>query len=364
MDGAAKEVRQIREQFHVNQVQITMRLDSLEERLNVLSRSFIELRRSTIQVQRRVRDRKKHEELWNSIPEIRQRYEAKIRESLEYHLRNKRRGRVRVAQLPHFKDLGLPLPITFGYVNVLISRTNVNKSKNFLDPINVADELAPDCLCDSRGRLYVNLISFSHCYARVRLQSHVVGWSWPSAAHIDANDDLTEDYFNWRRRGSSHQEPVPYPTGLPSSAHYTPPQFCLWPATAEIDNPAVDYYNFERTGSVKLRPGWEFYSKAEYPLYADLAKKTKAYQLLAGMLAEGKNLQLICHDAPQVLVSANRLPTPPFDRVLPGICGENGAKSLEIDRDAVLALRALDLEHMSHGYSLAIALLGGDTWLN
>lgn len=371
MERASVQLRSVREQLHNDSVQFCVRVELLEEQLETISRTLAEVRRSTLQVRKIVSDRKKHEMLWATTIEIRQKYNAMIQESLEYHVRNKKQGRVRVAMLPHFKDLGLPLPITYGFVNVLVSVTGVKKSLNFMDPINLA-ELAPDQLHDSRGRLYTNLVSFSYCYAKLKSQTYATVWSWPGARHINSNEDITDDYFDWRRKGSSHSLPVSHPAGSSTGIHPIAPEFCLWPAALqgkadlmhEIDNPAVDYYNFERTGSIRLRPGWEAYTKVEFPLYAYLAQRTPAYQRLAKMLASGANIQLICNDAPEVLISANRRPTPPFDKVLPGICGENGAKSLEIDRETIEAIRKLDLDRMSHGYSLAVALLDGASWLS
>lgn len=375
MDRAIEELRKLRVQLHNDSTQFCVRVELLEERLESITIALKAMRRSTAQVNGLVSDRKRHEELWSHIEEIKQKHTAMIHRSLEYHVRNKRPGRVRVAMIPHFKDLGLPLPLTHGFVNVLISETRVKKSLAFLDPINLAEELLPDSLKDSRGRLYTNLAAFAHCYLKPKAQNQGGGWAWPTTTcHIDANEDVTEEYFNWRRSGSARTNPIPHPAGVPGTLVYTAPEFCLWPAAllggpngsniSGINNPAVDYYNFERTGSTRIHPGWETYARVEYPLYAYLAKQTAGYKRLAAMIAGGTNVQLLCHDAPKVLTSANRLPTPPFDKVLPGICGESGAKSLEIDRTAVIELRRLDLEYMSHGYSLAIALLDGAAWLN
>lgn len=372
MHKVAAEIHTAREQLQAEAIRVDVNFDALQVKFEEVAQRLKEVRRSCAQVDKRVTERKKHEELWNNLAEIQQKYKAVIQSSLEYHIRNKQRGRVRVAMIPHYKDLGLPLPVTYGFVNVLISPTRVLKALNFMDPINLADELSPDRLHDSRGRLYTNLISFSYCYAKTKPQKQINGWEWPSNTHIDSNEDITEKYFIWRKAGSSRAYPVHHPAGNSSCVTYTPPEFCFWPAALqgdaehvrEIDNPAIDYYNFERTGPIRMRPGWETYARVEYPLYTYLARQTAGYRQLAEMIAAGKNVQLLCYDAPDVLFSANCRPAPPFDKVLPGICGENGAKSLEIDRDTIMSIRSLDLEHMSHGYSLAIALLEGTEWLS
>lgn len=364
------ELRKLREQVQQLTVRVYAQVDLIDELLTQLLKLVLEVRRSTLQVKRMTAERRQHEQMWSNLLDIQRRYESMIQDSLEYHIRNNKPGRVRVAILPKFRDLGLPLPITYGFVNVLVSVTRVQKFLNFINPINLASELDPEHLRDSRGRLYVNLVSFAYCYIKPRAQNQASGWQWPHTVHINVNEDVTDDYFAWRRAGSECNYPVPAPAGVTTSLHVVFPEFCLWPAALqernmrELDNPAVDYYNFERGGSVRIHPGWSAYSKVEYPLYTYLAQRTPGYQRLAKMIAEGTNIQLICHDAPDVLYSANGEPAPPFNRVLPGVCGENGARSLEITKEVVQDLRKLDLDRMSHGYSLAIALLNGSAWLN
>jgi len=308
-----------------------------------------------------------HEALWAEQGQILDKYKAKITETVEYNLKRKARGRIRVARIPPYKELGLPLPVVYGFTNVLISHTRVKKSLNFLNPINVANEVSPDVLHDVRGRLYMNLISFSRCFTRIGAQTQSNGWTWSVANHIDELGNPTQDYNRWRMMGSSRAFSIPTPEGYSNMGPVLPDRY-VWPAAliqdvAQIDNPAIDYYNGERTGMVNISPGWPAYVKVEYALYKHLVCKTAAYKKLMQMVESGHNLLLISHDAPEILMSANGTPTPPFDQVIPGVVGQNGVGTLEVNAANIRALKHLELDYVSYAYSLAVILLQGDAWL-
>lgn len=325
------------------------------------------IKQTLIEYAEKVQARQTHNALWADQDKIRDKYKAKISETLEYNLKRKARGRIRIARIPHYKDLGLPLPLIYGFTNVLVGHTRVKKSLTFLDPINVANEVAPDVLRDVRGRLYVNLVAFARCFARINAQTQQCGWTWSTAYHVDETGNPTDDYRRWRAMGSSRSFAIPTPEGYSSMGPVLPDRY-VWPAAlmtdiTKIDNPAIDYYNGERTGMIMVSPGWPAYAKIEFTLYKHMVQKTDAYRKLAQMVDSGHNLLLISQNAPEILMSANGKAASPFDQIIPGMCGENGAGTLEINEANVKALKRLELDHMGHAYSLAIALLHGESWL-
>lgn len=308
-----------------------------------------------------------HEALWAEQDQILEKYKAKITESVEYNLKRKARGRIRIARIPHYRDLGLPLPVIYGFTNVIIGHTRVKKSLGFMNPINVANEVSPDVLHDSRGRLYMNLVAFSRCFSHIGAQTQSCGWTWSAAHHIDESGNPTLDYNRWRTMGSSRAFSIPTPEGYSNMGPVLPDRY-VWPAAliqdvAQIDNPAIDYYNGERTGMVNVSPGWPAYVKVEYALYKQMVSKTAAYKKLMQMVESGHNLLLISQDAPEVLMTANGTPTPPFDQIIPGVVGQNGVGTLEVNAANIRALKHLELDYVSYAYSLAVILLQGDAWL-
>lgn len=308
-----------------------------------------------------------HETLWEEQGQIRDKYKAKIVESMEYNLMRKARGRIRIARIPHYLELGLPLPLVYGFTNVLIGHTRVRKSQTFMEPINVANDVSPDVLHDVRGRLYTNLVSFARCFQHLNAQNQSTGWSWLSAYHIDDSGNATLDYARWRAMGSSRAFAIPTPEGYSSMGPVLPERY-IWPATllpdmAQIDNPAIDYYNGERTGMINISPGWPAYVQVEYPLYKYLVQKTEGYKRLRQMVDSGYNLLLLSQDAPDVIKSAIGTPTPPFDQIIQGVTGQNGVGTLEINSANVRAIKRLELDRVSYAYSLAIMLLHGEAWL-
>lgn len=315
----------------------------------------------------RTKTRAIHEALWSEQNQILDKYKAKITETVEYNLKRKTRGRIRIARIPHYKDLGLPLPLVYGFTNVIIGHTRVKKSLGFMNPINVAGEVAPDMLRDVRGRLYINLVAFSRCFSYISAQTQQGGWTWSTAHHIDESGNTTLDYNRWRTMGSSRAFAIPSPEGYSAMSPALPDRY-VWPAAliqdvSQIDNPAIDYYNGERTGMVNISPGWPAYVKIEYALYKNLVGKTAACKKLMQMVESGHNLLLISQDAPEVLMTDSETPAPPFDQIIPGVVGQNGVGTLEVNAANIRALKHLNLSYISYAYSLAVILLQGDAWL-
>jgi hypothetical protein len=273
-----------------------------------------------------------------------------------------RRGQIRLARLPHYQDLGLPLPLTRGYSNILIGATRQAKILR-VPGLRQMPELQPAHLIDVRGRYYSNLVAFSRLYRQVACtRKAYCPWEWPSESHTPES----EEYQLWRSTGSTFQYPVTHPT----SGRYAEAISAWWPLALTRDirrlDDTIDHYNYPHLQEVML--GWESYSQIDLPLYRHMAGRTVQFRELQQMLDSGCNIQLVLPDGPQIVYDAAGQPVPPYHRVQEGVCGEDGVGSLPINRDVIQELHRLvqdprywnQSDTVNYGFSLAMALLRVD----
>lgn len=78
-------------------------------------------------------------------------------------------------------------------------------------------ELAPYHLKDAEGHLFENIYQFSKLYSSVDPQHEIKAgkliWSHPSEVHV-RNNQLTPEFWEWRKKGWNNSYPVRYPNGF------------------------------------------------------------------------------------------------------------------------------------------------------
>lgn len=198
--------------------------------------------------------------------------------------------------------------------------------------------LGPYELRDDNGRIMENIWQFSKVYEKVEQVAipytkayPKIVWRWPAATHVDANGNLTDDYWRWREAGMANTMAVRYPPGAQNMNK------CLYAIQAP-GGPKLDYITSRRL----------IYA----PVYMELVQKQRQFAELKKRHEDGEDLLIIEVDGPHerdlvyymdkyrvgddFIVSSTMLATP---------------ENLRIMRD--------DPEHaFGHGYCLAMALLG------
>jgi hypothetical protein len=129
---------------------------------------------------------------------------------------------------------------------------------------------------------------------------------------------------------------------------------------SQIDAPASDPYNDTQEQSKIISPGWPAYTQVDYPLYCYLASTNPDFQELQKQLLAGVSIQLIFLDTLEAVVDSSGAPMPPYHRIGSGMCGEDGACSMEFDPDVMEELRLITDagDRVSYAFSLAGALAG------
>lgn len=82
-------------------------------------------------------------------------------------------------------------------------------------------ELGPYVLEDDDGCIMENIWQFSKVYKNVPASKQyysqwddTVIWDHPAETHIDSDGNLTDEYWEWRRKGYNNKYPVRYPVGM------------------------------------------------------------------------------------------------------------------------------------------------------
>jgi hypothetical protein len=262
-------------------------------------------------------------------------------------------GRIRVGRIRGRNEVGKQIPITDGYVNIVV--TSHNKK-------GLGHSLSPYVLCDSKGRLMENLWQFSKVYERVHKQQQPE-WSWDAEIHAtldggkeDAPHNYTPnaDYWVWRQTGMEHDHAVRYPNGFKGKAECL---YVLWPKSLEnLYDPKAP---MEKLSYVEAR------KKVYCRLYATLAKDNEEFKKLQEMLEEGINLQILDVDGPDVEKATKKgTIKAPYDTIPKGVYGEtSGVGSIEITEQNIKLLMEDTDQPFGHGYVLACMLLDKTNWL-
>lgn len=268
-------------------------------------------------------------------------------------LLEKQHPAVRVGLIPHFKELGLPLPISPGYINVMLEHTKLPKIINFMKSTNViqAQELHPAELRDKSGRILLNLWNFARVYPKVYAIDRN-GWCYPCTTHYDG--DICNDYWQWRREGSECDVPVYEPNGNKSWLW----EKVLWPIDY-VDYPELidrDKNRYHQVGGLAEVPKEALLTKVMMISYKYLAKQTQSYQNLLSLLRSGKRIQLLSRDAPHAILRPDGTPYSAFNISL-GLPGQPMGCTMEIDRGTKHKLSQVNGWYPPWVYVLACCLI-------
>jgi len=99
----------------------------------------------------------------------------------------------------------------------------------------------------------------------------------PAQTDLDENDNLTQNYLEWREKGMNNKYAVRYPVG------YKFRNKCLF-SLKTLDGPRLDYIDARK--------------QIYLPLYLELVKNCPQFLELKGRLANGENLLIIEVDGP------------------------------------------------------------------
>lgn len=146
-------------------------------------------------------------------------------------------------------------------------------------------ELGPYLLKNERGQIIENVYQFSKVYKivpyskqRYSRYDNTVIWEHPSEIHINNNNELTKEYYDWRNKGMDNIHPVRYPVGFKNR------HSCLFSISNDNMNNRLNYIQARKEIYLKE------YSKAvvKQPLFHELKQR----------LNKGENLLIIEVDGP------------------------------------------------------------------
>ena len=197
--------------------------------------------------------------------------------------------------------------------------------------------LGPYDLKDDRGRIMENIWQFSKCYRTVPKITQKF-WNHSTETHLDENDELTEEYLQWREKGMNHYHYVRYPVGLYHRHH------CQFALAENIDGSI----NMTKLDYIQSR-------KAIYlPVYCELAKKEVLFTELQTRLADGENLLIIEVDGPHQ-------ESMDYYKNTYNVDDDFIVDNTILVTEANIQIMLNDSRHpFGHGYCLAMALAGKD----
>nr|QBK85908.1 MAG: uncharacterized protein LCMAC101_05030 [Marseillevirus LCMAC101] len=196
--------------------------------------------------------------------------------------------------------------------------------------------LSPYCLKDEKGRILENVWQFSKVYAEVpeskqyknRYTREVI-WEYPREVHMKKNE-LTPEYWIWRKKGMYCEHPVRYPVG------YNHRHKCLF-ALKKRSGSRLDYIESRKAIYV--------------PLYSKAVKKEPKFDKLVKMVQNGTRILIVEVDGPHQESSqyySEKYDCP--DNFIKHNCMKASEKNLN--------LMLNDGKHpFGHGYCLAQALI-------
>lgn len=227
---------------------------------------------------------------------------------------------------------GKPQPQTEGFRNILIHTS----------PAGIGGPLSPYVLRNEQGQLLESIYQFSKVYEIVyaqktalsRFQPNTIIWEHPREVHLE-NNELTQEFWNWRKKGMDNLYAVRYPNGFKGRKKCL---FAIWPGNNDGDDARLSYLEARK----KIYCGE----------YARLAPPTESFKKLKALLANGENIQIIEVDGPDPALNY-----PPYDQISvnnPGMTmNEKNIKILVND----------ERKPFGHGFCISALLLGGEKWI-
>ncbi len=204
-----------------------------------------------------------------------------------------------------------------------------------MTPKTAFGSLSPYSLRDEQGRLLENVWQFSKVYEKVTLSvqyisrwNHTITWEWPAETHL-RNNQLTQEYFHWRREGMNARYAIRYPNGHRNRSQ------CLF-SLKEGEETRLDYVEARK--------------QIYLPEYCRLVRQKPQFETLTRRL-RSENLLIIEIDGPR-------------QESLDYYVQKYGVADSFIEDDTMLAtaenlkIMLNDTTHpFGHGYCLAAALL-------
>lgn len=137
-------------------------------------------------------------------------------------------------------------------------------------------QISPYVLKDAEGHLFENIWQGSKVYETVDEQEEIKSgkliWSHPTETHV-VNDQLTPEFWAWRKKLWNNPYPVRYPNGFHGRHRCL---YALW---------------FENGDWIRL-PYVPARKKIYCKIYAELVKETEAFKLLKALYDKGQSLQI------------------------------------------------------------------------
>lgn len=242
---------------------------------------------------------------------------------------------LRVGRCLYPKDSGIIYPSYENFTPIVVMMRSHSKYY----------PLSPYLLKDNQNRIMENIWQFSKCYKSVpktvqrrsRYDNTVI-WSHDTEVHLDDNDNITEEYKQWRVKGMHNKDPVRYPVG------YNYRSQCKF-ALGENNDGTI---NETKLDYVAAR-------KAIYlPVYCTLVKQEKLFNSLLERLNKGENLLIIEVDGPhQESLDYYKEKYNVDDTFI-----END--TMLINNQTITIMLNDDKHAFGHGYCLAMALFGMD----
>jgi hypothetical protein len=182
-------------------------------------------------------------------------------------------GQVRVGRVIYDNKGVRHDPVYPNFTNIVV----LTKSSKY-------GSISPYVLTDDKGRIMENIWQFSKVYknvpktvSRYSRWDDTVIWDYPAEKHVDENDDLLPEYWNWRRKGMNCKYPIRYPVGYKNRKN------CLY-CIMKKDGKKLDYIEARK--------------KIYLPVYTKLVKKQPQFLELKERLEKGENLLILDVDGP------------------------------------------------------------------
>lgn len=235
---------------------------------------------------------------------------------------------------------GKLMPKKEGYTNILIHTSDKT----------LGGGLSPYHLKDEKGKILENIWQFSKWYPSVTKQnipfskymSDVIIWSHPSELH-SINDNPTDKYWDWRKKGMNNKYAVRYPAGYYNRANC----ICsLWPSDPS-EQPLITIEKlYDRLDYIEAR------KKIYIGEYVRLHKNVEDFAILKERLDSGENLQIVEVDGPDPTLDYF-----PYDLI------DVNNPGLIINKKVIQSLVNDKRKPFGHGYVIASLLLDKAEWM-
>jgi hypothetical protein len=205
----------------------------------------------------------------------------------------------------------------------------------------IGRRFVPYVLRNEKGQLLENIWQFAKIYRRVEAQRTMLSrfhpdkiiWTHGAEQHIVGDDNVTREYWVWRKKGMDNAYAVRYPAGFKARRGAVA---SLWIVDGQLR--------------------WLDYIAARKHIYCGeyirLAQSTPHFHKLRELLASGANLQIVEVDGPDPTLSDGPYASISVDS--PGLLMDDATCKFLLNDPR----RAF-----GHGFVIAALLLGGAHWM-